>query len=293
MIKALICGKSGQLGSDCIEAFKGKFDVIAPEEKNFDITNKEAAEAIILSVSPDVIINCAAYTMVDACETERELAWNVNVKGPENLARAASRCGARIIHVSTDYVFDGNKQPPEPYTEDDETRPLSYYGVTKLESELAVRKLTDKHVIIRTAWVYGINGRNFLKTMLRLSLNNPDKILKVVNDQFGSPTWSYRLAEQIGRLIEANTKGTYHATSEGYCTWYELAKYFLEKMDVPHNLIPCGTDEYPTPAKRPKNSILENKRLKEENINLMRDWRKEIDTFVINFRERLIKEARG
>jgi len=292
-MKVLICGKSGQLGSDCEQALRQKFEVIAPDEKEFNITNKEAVEEIALSILPDVILNCAAYTMVDACETERELAWNINVKGPENLARAASKCGAGIIHISSDYVFDGKKRPPESYKEDDETGPLSYYGITKLESELAVRKLTDKHIIIRTAWVYGINGRNFLKTMLRLSFNNPEKTLKVVNDQYGSPTWSYRLAEQIGRLIEVNAAGTYHASSEGYCTWYELAKYFLEKIDVRYNLLPCSTDEYPTPAARPKNSILENSRLREENINLMQDWRKEVDTFVINFKERLIKEARG
>lgn len=292
-MKVLICGKSGQLGTDCVQVLGENFEVIAPHEKEFDITNKEAVESITFSVSPDVILNCAAYTMVDACETERELAWNINVKGSENLAGAASRCGARIIHISSDYIFDGKKTPPEPYIENDETCPLSYYGVTKLESELAVRKLTDKHIIIRTAWVYGINGRNFLKTMLRLSINNPEKALKVVNDQYGSPTWSYRLAEQIGKLIEVNAAGTYHASSEGYCTWYELAKYFLEKMGVKHNISPCSTDEYPTPAARPKNSILENRRLKEEKINLMQDWRKEVDTFVINFKERLIKEAKG
>lgn len=292
-MKVLICGKSGQLGTDCQQAFGQKIEVIAPDEKEFDITNSEAVERIALSVSPDVILNCAAYTMVDACETERELAWNINVKGPENLARAADRCGARIIHISSDYVFDGKKRVPEPYAEGDATGPLSYYGITKLESELAVRKMTDKHIIIRTAWVYGINGRNFLKTMLRLSVNNPEKALKVVNDQYGSPTWSYRLAEQIGKLIEVNAMGTYHASSEGYCTWYELAKYFLEKMDVKHKIFPCSTDEYPTPAARPKNSILENSRLKKEKINLMRDWRKEVDTFVINFKERLIKEAKG
>jgi len=291
-MKALICGKSGQLGSDCEQTLGQKFEVIAPDEKEFDITNYGAIEKITLSVLPDVIVNCAAYTMVDACETERELAWNVNVKGPENLARAARKCGARIIHISSDYVFDGKKTPPEPYAEDDETGPISYYGITKLESELAVRKIAANHIIIRTAWVYGINGRNFLKTMLRLSIANPERALKVVNDQYGSPTWSYRLAEQIGRLIEVNAKGTYHASSEGYCTWYELAKYFLEKMDVKHNIFPCGTDEYPTPAARPKNSILENKRLKEASLNLMRDWRKEVDTFVTNFRERLIKEAK-
>jgi len=292
-VKVLISGRNGQLGSDCIKVLEQEFEVIAPEESGFDITDRDAVRRVIKRTSPDVVLNCAAYTNVDACETERETAWRVNVEGPGNLAKAAEENGSGIIHISTDYVFDGKKPPPEPYTEEEETGPLSYYGRTKLESEEIIRGTTDNHVIIRTAWVYGINGHNFLKTMLRLALKNPKKKIKVVNDQYGSPTWSYRLSEQIKKIIETEGKGTYHAASEGYCTWYEFAEYFLKKMNIKSNIIPCSTEEYKVSAVRPGNSILDNKRLKEENISLMRDWKMDVDEFVLHFKEKLLKEVNG
>jgi dTDP-4-dehydrorhamnose reductase len=154
-----------------------------------------------------------------------------------------------------------------------------------------VREATDNHMIFRTAWMYGIRGQNFLKTMLRLALGDPKREIKVVSDQFGSPTWSYRLAQQIARLIESGGQGTYHATSEGYGTWYELATDFLYKMGEPHSFVPCTTKEYPTPAARPTNSILENRRLKEAGLNVMEDWQDDLAEFVLRFRGRLIKEA--
>ena len=257
-----------------------------------DITDISNVEAAVKDFGPDFILNCAAYTQVDACETKRDLARKVNVEGPRNLAVAAQKHGAQLIHISTDYVFDGRKEVPEPYTEQDETSPVSYYGVTKLEAEGAVRGATDNHMILRTAWMYGIRGQNFLKTMLRLALKDPKREIKVVNDQFGSPTWSYRLALQIARLIESEGQGTYHATSEGYGTWYELGTVFLDKMGVPHSLIPCTTEEYPTPARRPMNSILENQRLKESGVNVLQDWKSDLDEFVSRFRERLLNEIK-
>jgi len=182
---------------------------------------------------------------------------------------------------------------PQPYQEEDEPGPISYYGKTKLQGEIAVKETTPNHMIVRTAWLYGINGPNILKTFLRLAMENPDKEIKVVNDQFGSPTWSYRLALQIAKLIEARALGTYHATSEGYCTWYDLAQYFLQEMDVPHRVIPCSTAEYPRPAARPKNSILENRRLNQQGINLMPFWEDDIHHFVTRFRTALIAEIKG
>jgi dTDP-4-dehydrorhamnose reductase len=156
-----------------------------------------------------------------------------------------------------------------------------------------VRSLAEDHIIIRTAWVYGIKGSNFPKTMLRLALSNPGGVIKVVNDQYGSPTWSYRLAEQIARLIEVDARGTYHATSEGYCTWYEVAEFFLDRMGVEYNIVPCSTEEYPTPAKRPANSILENMRLKKEGINLMPHWKDDIGVFIERYKMSLINEMKG
>lgn len=179
---------------------------------------------------------------------------------------------------------------PEPYVETDVPNPLSYYGITKLEGEKAIKWTTDQYITIRTAWLYGISGHNFLKTMLKLSLRSSDNKIQVVNDQFGSPTWTYRLALQIEKLIETNYRGIFHATAKGYCTWYELAVYFLKKMDVPHTIIPCTTEEYPTPTARPMNSILENRNLKEKGMNIMANWKSDVDKFVLNFREVLLKE---
>ena len=264
-MKILICGGDGQLGSDCVQVLQEAHEVFALTLNELDITSSSDVDKVIGKYVPDIILNCAAYTNVDACETERELAWNVNVEGP--------------------------KKPPEPYVEDDEPNPLSYYGRTKLESEVAVMQTTGQYIILRTAWLYGIHGRNFLKTILKIALRNPDKKVKVVNDQFGSPTWSFRLALQIAKLIEKNGRGTYHATAEGHCTWYELASHLLGEMGIKHSLIPCTSEEYPTPAIRPRNSILENQRLKKADINLMEDWFHDVDQFVSNFQEQLLNEA--
>jgi dTDP-4-dehydrorhamnose reductase len=290
-MKIMIVGNKGQLGSDSEKVLGNNYEILGVDLAELDMTNLAAVESMVQDFAPDIILNCAAYTQVDNCEIEKELAWSVNVKGPENLAVCVRKHDGRLIHVSTDYVFDGAREIPLPYVENDEPRPLSYYGITKLESETTVQKTIDRHVILRTAWMYGSGGTNFLKTMLKLAIQKPDIEVKVVNDQYGSPTWSYRLALQILKLIENNGRGTYHATAEGHCTWYELARYFLEKMDIPHRLIPCSSREYPTPAARPKNSILENRHLREENINVMKLWQKDVDAFAAAFREQLMDEA--
>jgi len=290
-MKVVITGGTGQLGSDCGEVLSRRFEVVSLGSKDVDITSYASVKRLLAETSPQVILNCAAFTQVDACETQRDVAWQVNVEGPRNLAAAAAEVGARLIHISTDYVFDGRKPIPEPYTETDDTGPLSYYGKTKLAAEDAIREATDNHMILRTAWMYGIRGQNFLKTMLKLAIKDPDKEIRVVNDQYGSPTWSYRLALQIDRLIDAGMPGTYHATSEGYCSWYQLAADFLSRMGVRHKVMPCTTQEYPTPAVRPANCILENRRLKESGLNLMEEWKSDVTQFVTKFRERLINET--
>lgn len=291
-MKILITGGTGQLGRDCTKVLGKSHDVASVGSKSLDIADRTAVNAFVEALQPDVILNCAAFTGVDDCETEKELAWKVNVEGPKNLASAAGERGARIIHVSTDYVFDGKKPIPEYYTENDNTHPISYYGLTKLEGEKVVCKETDRYSIIRTAWLYGANGQNFLKTMLRLALGDPEREIKVVHDQFGSPTWSCRLAEQIATVMDADVNGLFHATSEGYCTWYELAATFLDEMEVSNAFVPCTTRDYPTPAERPANSILENQRLKDEGLNIMRDWRADLIQFVTLFKDRLMDEAK-
>ena len=289
-MKILVTGGKGQLGTDCVRVFRETHEVLAIDLDELDITRRVDLEALVQKFMPDIIINCAAYTQVDHCEIEKKLAWNVNVTGTENLVNCMKKQGERLIHISTDYVFDGRKKIPDPYVETDQTNPVSYYGKTKHESEKVVQRASDRHVIVRPAWMYGVNGYNFLKTMLSLALKNPGHEIKVVNDQYGSPTWSYALALQIERIIHAHAGGIYHATGEGFCTWFELAEYFLNKMQVPHNIVPCTSREYPTRAQRPKNSILENRHLKEKGINIMSQWQDDIDEFVSGFGEDLVAE---
>jgi dTDP-4-dehydrorhamnose reductase len=290
-MKILISGGTGQLGRDCTKVLAKNHEVIPVGSKALDIADSTAVNAFVQDSRPDVILNCAAFTKVDDCETKKELAWKVNVEGPRNLAAAAETMGSRLIHISTDYVFDGKKPVPEYYTETDKTHPLSYYGLTKLEAEKAVAGETDRYTILRTAWMYGAEGQNFLKTMLKLALGDPEREIKVVNDQFGSPTWSYRLAEQIDRVMDADRSGIFHATSEGYCTWYELATAFLKEMQILNAFVPCTTEDYPTPAARPASSILENQRLKDAGLNVMRNWREDLIQFVSMFKNRLMEEV--
>ncbi|MBM4284596.1 MAG: dTDP-4-dehydrorhamnose reductase [Deltaproteobacteria bacterium] len=290
-MKILITGSTGQLGSDCRWVLGVRHELIPLPEETLDITDRRAVMAAVRRHRPDLILNCAAFTAVDAAEVERERAYQVNVLGPRNLAEAAARQGARLVHLSTDYVFGGDRTPPRPYIEEDEPGPVSHYGRTKLLGEQAVREVLSDSVIVRTSWLYGIHGQNFLKTMLRLARRRPPQPLRVVHDQFGSLTWSYRLAEQLAKLIEADGRGLYHATAEGVCTWYEAAAAFLELMGVEHTLIPITTAEFPTPAVRPRNSILENRRLKEADLNLMRPWREDLARFAARHRETLLTQT--
>jgi dTDP-4-dehydrorhamnose reductase len=292
-LKILVTGSNGQLGTDSVEILGMSHDVTALKRSDLDITDLAAVEQVVKALRPAVILNCAAYTRVDDCEVEQALAFAVNVTGPKNLALCVQKHGGTLIHISTDYVFDGLRAVPNPYVEDDEPAPVSYYGQTKLESERVIQEVTDRYMIVRTAWIYGAVGRNFPKTILRLALKDPQKEIRVVNDQFGSLTWSFRLARQIERLIEVDGRGIYHATAEGYGTWYEVAATFLKRMGVAHRVSPCTSDQYPTRAVRPRNSIMENQRLKEAGINGMRPWEEDLEQFIALFRDRLIREALG
>lgn len=291
-MKIVIIGANGQLGSDCCKVLAQDHNAVGCDVPRIDIGNKDNVDEYLTSMQPDVIINCAAYTAVDACESELQLAWKVNAEGPKNIAQAAARLDARLIHISTDYVFDGKRPAPEPYIETDQPNPLSQYGKSKLAGEEAVSQHVDNHAILRTAWLYSSTGRNFLKTMLKLALTNPERELKVVDDQYGSLTWSYTLALQISKLLVSELTGIMHTTSENYSSWYAAARYFLDAMQVPYTMSPCTTKEYPTPAHRPANSILENKVLKEAGISTFIGWQEDIDTFVAENREQLLLEAR-
>jgi dTDP-4-dehydrorhamnose reductase len=283
-MKILITGSRGQLGADCLSVLGGSAGVDLPE---FDITDRLRCLRELDDRQPDVIVNCAAYTEVDACETN-PVCRRVNADGAKVLAEWAAANGAFLVQVSTDYVFDGTRPLFDAYTEDDIPAPLSEYGRSKLEGERFVLDSGAQAAVLRTAWLYGVSGKNFLKTMLWRALQSPEQEIRVVNDQFGSPTWSYTLARQIAAVIETRATGVFHATSEGYCSWFELASRFLSLMDVPHRIAPCTTADYPTAARRPKNSILENRALKKAGINLFGGWESELEGFVSNCGAQLV-----
>ncbi|NNF99186.1 MAG: dTDP-4-dehydrorhamnose reductase [Desulfobacteraceae bacterium] len=290
-MKILITGSRGQLGHDVVNVLEADHHLLSLDLPELDITDFKSLKNVIGEFRPDVVINCAAYTQVDTCETQKELAHAVNAIGPDNLSRCLADHGGRFIHISTDYVFNGKKPIPEIYIEKDPTHPVSVYGETKLSGEQSIQQNLNNYVILRTSWLYGINGGNFLKTILRLSMKDSNPVIRVVDDQYGSPTWSYRLAKQIAAILDSDANGIYHATAEGYCTWFELAKAFLSQMGINKEIVACTTPEYPTAAKRPMNSILENFRLKSEKTNEMIDWKQDLNKFVSLHRDQLIKEA--
>lgn len=292
-MRIVIVGANGQLGRDSLEILGKEHTVWASDAAEMDITDQSQVQALFQRHQPEVVINCAAFTAVDACESNVEAGMAVNARGPELLALSCREHGSRLIQVSTDYVFDGSRPAPQPYLEGDSASPTSMYGKSKLAGEEAVQAVLDNHLIIRTAWLYGIGNKNFLKTMLRLAVSDPNRTIKVVNDQHGSLTWSWRLALQIERLLATDLTGILHATAEGHSTWYEGARYFLDCMQVPYSMVPCTTVEYPTPAKRPANSILENSRLKEAGCNLMIDWKEDVRLFAERYRDELLTEAKA
>lgn len=289
MAKNLIIGSTGQLGTDCLSVLP---EARALRSSELNISDRNQCVDVFDALQPEVIINCAAYTAVDACENDPQC-WKVNADGPKYLAEWAALNDVFLVHVSTDYVFPGDKPLFESYMETDPTGPVSEYGRSKLAGEQAICASGARSAILRTAWLYGAHGKNFLKTMLRLTVQNPGKEFKVVHDQFGSPTASQTLARQMAAVVEARSSGLFHATSEGYCSWYDLACSFLDKMGIPHHFTPCSSDEYPTPAKRPENSILENASLKSAGVNLFDHWDVELGHFVDQHKDALLAEAQS
>ncbi|MCC7561801.1 MAG: dTDP-4-dehydrorhamnose reductase [Methanobrevibacter arboriphilus] len=277
-MKILITGYKGMLGSDLVETLKNenKHDLILTDVENLDITNFNQVDEFLKKETPELIINVAAYTDVDGCETNRNLAFNVNSIGPKNLAIVSNEINAKILHISTDYVFSGDSL--KPYHEDDETDPNSYYGETKLQAELFIKENTDNYFIIRTAWLYGFNGKNFVKTMLQLSKTN-DKIM-VVNDQHGSPTFTKDLSMAISEIIKTDKYGIYHVTNSDICTWYEFAKEIFELANININIVPVTTEEYPTPAKRPSYSVLSNEKWENTGFKSLRSYKNALKNYM-------------
>ena len=286
MKKILVTGCNGQLGRAINKEYdKDAVDFINTDVQAgegvtaLDITNIDKVMSLVRETKPDVIINCAAHTAVDLCEQQWDSAYRINAIGPRNLSIAAAEVKAKLIHVSTDYVFDGNGT--RPYTEFDATGPNSAYGKTKLEGENFVKDFADHYFILRTAWLYG-DGKNFVKTMLRLSENH-EKV-RVVNDQLGSPTSAEELAKMIHFLEPTENYGLFHATCEGSCSWTEFAKEIFKMAGKATIVEPVTTEEYgkdnPNQAKRPAYSILENYMIKLTSSFTMADWQQALKTYM-------------
>ena len=276
-LKFMVTGADGQLGHDVVLKLKEiNLDVIAPTREEFDLTNKEQVKDYIINEKPDVVIHCAAYTAVDKAEDEKSLCYAVNVGGTRTIAEAAKEINAKVVYISTDYVFDGSGN--EPFKEDHKTAPINYYGYTKDQGEKIVRDLINKYFIVRTSWMYGLNGNNFVKTMLKLA--ETKKEISVVSDQIGAPTYTKDLAEFIVSLIRTNNYGTYHGVNEGYCSWYEFAKYIFDKFGIDIIVNPISSEEYPTKAERPMNSRLSKKNTDRAGIKKLPDWEDALTRFI-------------
>lgn len=275
-MKILITGSNGMLGHDLIEVLKDSHELILTTSKTLDITDRQKTVEFIKKNDPDIVINSAAYTDVDGCETNLNLAYAVNGEGVRNLALGCSEAGCPLVHVSTDYVFDGTAR--EPIAEDGEIGPISVYGKSKLMGEKAIEEILDRYFIVRTAWLYGINGRNFPKTMLELAENHSE--ITVVYDEVGTPTYTPDLAYGISQLIETDLYGIYHLTNSGSCSWCEFARYIFEIAERDVNVIPVTASEFSRPAPRPSYSVLKNEKWIENGFEPLRDYKDAIKEYI-------------
>jgi dTDP-4-dehydrorhamnose reductase len=269
-MKILVVGSNGMLGTDLMSVWSPLYDVIGMDLPDLDITQLEQCLAKAQELRPDVIINAAAFTRVDDCETNAEQAFRVNGHGAGNLARAAASIGSVLVHYSTDYIFDGKKS--DAYIEADSPDPQSVYGRSKLLGETLIREHNPNHMILRTSWLFGKNGANFIRTILGLAKKGTP--LRVVNDQKGSPTYSLDLAVHTRMMIEAGCRETYHVTNSGSCTWYDLASNVLEWAGIHDSPItPVTAAEFLRPAPRPANSVLANTHLQRDGLPPLRSWK--------------------
>ena len=282
-MRILITGTNGQLGTDLRHTLKGH-DLIACTHADLDVTDRETVTQMMAQHRPDVVINTAAYHKVDECESFPEKTFAVNALGPRNLAQACQEQAATLVHVSTNFVFDG--QATQPYTEEDIPAPLSVYGAAKHAGEHLVRALCDQHLVIRTTGLYGVagsggvgKGMNFIELMIKLGRERG--AVTVVEDQVMTPTSTIDLAETIGRLIQMQAYGTYHITNSGACSYYEFATMIFQKVGLTVDAQPTTTEAYGAPARRPLYSVLDNSRLHQLGITPLRLWDEALDAYLI------------
>ena len=274
-MRILITGGNGMLGTDLREVLKSE-DLILTNHESLDITDRNQVMKKIKEYKPEIVINCAAMTDVDGCESKRDSAYKLNAEGPKNLALACREIDGTLVQISTDYVFKGNKNTP--LVEDDELGPISIYGKSKLRGEENVEDILDKYFIIRTAWLYGKNGPNFIEKMLELAKTHNS--LTVVNDQKGSPTFTKDLSKGIYELIKSNKYGIYHITNSGSTTWYEFAKLIFKKKKIDINVIPVTSEEFAAPAPRPHYSVLSHDKWKNKEFKELRNYEDALDEYL-------------
>lgn len=281
-MKVLVTGVGGQLGFDVAnELEKRGMKAVGVDIDDMDITDRESVDRVIKEAAPDAVIHCAAYTAVDAAEEHEELCRRVNADGTRNIAGVCKELDIKMIYISTDYVFNGEGE--RFWEPDDECAPKSVYGQTKYEGELAVQDMLDKYFIVRIAWVFGINGKNFVRTMLNLAKNHDT--LSVVNDQFGSPTYTYDLAKLLVDMVQTEKYGVYHATNEGVCSWYDFACAIFKEAGIEMNVRPVSTEEYGAKAARPANSRMSKEKLTENGFERLPEWQDALRRYIAVLRK--------
>jgi len=281
-MKVLVTGVKGQLGYDVVnELEKRGIEAVGVDIEEMDITNAESVDTVISGAAPDAVIHCAAYTAVDAAEDNVEICRKVNADGTQNIANVCKKLNCKMIYISTDYVFDGKGE--RPWEPEDERHPLNVYGQTKYEGELAVQNTLEKYFIVRIAWVFGVNGKNFIKTMLNLGKTRDH--LTVVNDQFGSPTYTYDLAKLLVDMVLTDKYGIYHATNEGICTWYEFACEIFRQAGMQVEVEPVSAEQFQAKAARPSNSRMSKEKLVENGFEKLPTWQDALSRYLPQIQE--------
>lgn len=285
MNNILVTGSTGQLGSDVVkELLKRGYSTLSPNRSEFNLCSEDSIRNYILNSNCEAIVHCAAYTQVDKAEDEKDLCIKINATATKHIAKCAKILDIPMIYISTDYVFDGTKDGE--YTENDETNPINIYGESKLAGEKYVQEILDKYYIVRTSWVFNINGKNFIETMLRLSKANNQ--LSIVNDQIGSPTYTKDLSRLLVDMLETSKYGLYHATNEGYCSWYEFANTIFKLANINIDIKAINSNEYASRAKRPLNSKLSKDKLIEYGFKPLPHWEDALKDYLIRRGDLLI-----
>ncbi|RKN82177.1 dTDP-4-dehydrorhamnose reductase [Paenibacillus ginsengarvi] len=280
-MRILVTGAHGQVGKELVTLLERKYEIYGYGRDELDITNEDQCKLRINEIKPDVVVHCAAYTAVDLAEGDKDSAYKINAFGTRNLVVPTEAIGAKFCYLSTDYVFDGLAK--EPYNEFDNTNPQNIYGKSKRAGELLVQSLSSKFFIVRTSWIFGLQGSNFVKTMINIS--SRENTVRVVNDQIGSPTYTVDLVRFLAQLIITNKYGIYHVSNTGNCSWYELACAIFEELGISIEVEPCTTDDFPKLAPRPKYSVMDHSFVRINGFEELPHWRTALRSFIQELRE--------